>query len=557
LALAATATVSPMFFLGAPSGHDFQFHLASWIDVAAQWHEGILYPRWAEWANWGYGEPRFIFYPPASWMLGATLGTILGWTAAPVAYIWLTLVASGMSMWKLAREWLSSTESAVSAVFFALNPYNLLVAYYRSDFAELLAAALFPLLILGAWRVIQEGWPRVPFLALVFAGIWLCDAPAAVIATYSLVLLLAIGVALRRSLRSALCGATALAAGFGLAAFYIIPAATERKWVQIAEAISENLQPQRNFVFTRGGDPEFVLFNWKVSTLALGVILLVGILGIFAARRRREFPQLWWILVALSAVSALTMFSPSEFVWRILPELRFVQFPWRFLGVLAVPFAFFAASALGRPLLRPHAKQWVLWLVLISVLAGTATALGIDTWWDSDDPSTIASWVHDGKGYEGTDEYAPLGCDRYDLPGINPDSEDSPENPIPMFAELKPNSGAILKETSVSVQITKSTAEERLFSEQNRTPVKLAVRMIDYPAWAASIDGEALRIDAAKATHEMILTLPGGAHRIELCFRRTRDRLLGDIISLMSAIGLCLWAGARGTAPGRVAPSSG
>ena len=97
------AVVAPFFFLGIPSGHDFEFHMNSWMEVRQQWQQGTVYPRWADLAHSGYGEARFLFYPPASWMLGAALGAVMPWKLVPAAYIWIVLTLSGFSMFWLAR----------------------------------------------------------------------------------------------------------------------------------------------------------------------------------------------------------------------------------------------------------------------------------------------------------------------------------------------------------------------------------------------------------------------------------------------------------------------
>src|SRR5437588_9080858 len=123
----ALAVLAPFLFRGNSSGHDFEFHVFSWMEVLDQWKQGILYPRWAALANWGYGEARFLFYPPASWTLGAALGALLPWKLAPGAYTWIALTASGMTMFVLARRWLPDKDAVFAAALYAANPYYMVI----------------------------------------------------------------------------------------------------------------------------------------------------------------------------------------------------------------------------------------------------------------------------------------------------------------------------------------------------------------------------------------------------------------------------------------------
>src|SRR6266850_4839516 len=319
----ALLVIAPFFWLGNASGHDIGFHAASWVDVAGQWREGIVFPRWAEWANHGFGEPRFIFYPPLSWMLGAALSFVVPWNAVPGVFIVIAQTTAGLCSFALARRFLPGSAALVGAACYAANPYALVIVYMRSDFAEQLAGALMPLLVLASLQLCglvenrRGSSPRaMAVFGVVFAAVWLSNAPAGVLASYSMALVFAWAALGEKSLRPLGRGAGGLALGFGLTSFYLLPAAYEQRWVNIAQALSPGLQPSDNFLYTMISDPEHVVFNWIASSAAVLLLVMTGIAGIAAGREtlqeqsREETKKLWRVLLVLSAVAVILMFRP-------------------------------------------------------------------------------------------------------------------------------------------------------------------------------------------------------------------------------------------------------
>lgn len=550
----ALAIISPFFWMGNASGHDFSFHVASWMDAAAQWREGILLPRWTDGANHGFGEPRFIFYPPISWMFGAALGFVVPWIFVPVTFIVLTQTVAGLCAFALGRRLFPQPGALVCAVCYAANPYALLIVYMRSDFAEQLALALFPLLFLAAAEVSGLLDSPVPslrrsivFLALMFAVVWLTNAPAGVVASYSLDILFAWATVTQKSWRPLLHGGAALVLGFGVAAFYLVPAAYEQKWVNISLALASGLQPSQNFLYAVIADPEHNAFNRIASNTAVLMVVLTALFAALSFQRGRSSSRpikksLWSALVALSVTAAFLMTPISNFFWSVLPKLRFVQFPWRWMSILAIPLACFISAVAVHKRTRGYSAPLTIAAVL-AVLAYTATYMVRHTWWDSEDVPVLLEALQNDEGFEGVDEYDPLGDDHSLLPEKSERVTVTPAMPEP----------AVKVEPNAQVTVQRWTAEMKEIHVTARQPSTLKLRLLDYPAWRVTVNEAVVVPEQTGETVQIAVPVVAGASNVVVRFIRTPDRTIGAVTSGISVLIALLLFTRRPTATSRPA----
>jgi hypothetical protein len=568
--LTALVAILPLLIRGCSCGHDFDFHLLSWIEAATQFSHGNLHPHWAFTPAFNAGEPRFVFYPPLSWYLGAAIGLVLNhlpgvsesaaWSAAPIVFTWIALTLSGLALYRLARAFATPNPALLASILYIVNPYMLFTAYERTAYGELLAAAWIPLLLLAILR----DQVTIPRIAIPLALLWLTNAPAAVMGSYTLALLAAIRLvsAFRSttnqgapcldsqawasrhrsslSLAAKIVAGTAL--GLAIAAVYILPAAYERRYVQVGLAQSEGMRIQDNTLFHHTGATDDQQLHDQVLRTAsvIAVILLIataaaliaaaflrkntgprtasGAMRIAAVSTRpAPFPVLPLAILAAGIGFLLTPWAVP--VWNHAPQAAFLQFPWRLLAILAAVLALATAAALTslNALLRLNSAAAI---ATGFILAAAFTLPAYHIFQQpcdlEDTPAARLALFHSPAGTDPTDEYTPTTADNEELKSSPPPFwlADSAQAPIPTTQSPGP--------------------APRHFTVTAPRGEDLILNLRDYPAWQIQLDTETDPQRLKRPDGLIALPIPAGRSTIDIRYTRTTDQTLGDAITLLA-----------------------
>jgi hypothetical protein len=578
--LAAFVAVAPQFIRGNSCGHDFDVHLVSWLDCANAWRHGIVYPHWTPSANWGAGEPRFVFYPPLTWMLGAALGFILPWSWVPIALTFLILAGTGLATRALALEACENAVATLAGCAAIFSGFTLFTAYERAAFPEFMGGICLPLVVLyilrdrsnagcpilsrslrkgGNTTILGRAFDgsTVP-LALALGCAWLSNAPLGVIASYLLAALALLWAWLRRSWAPVLRAAVATVLGFGWTAFYWLPSALERKWVDIRQAYEDpGYNFENNWAFAHHANPLLALHDVVLHTASLisVTMIAVALAAVLLCRRRGILPlqkstaaRIWIPLAAIPLVVLVLLFPISRPVWHLLPEWRFLQYPWRWMEAVEAPMAIFFAAAVW-----PRVRR-----VRIFVACACAAAFGAATVYagrvffqvcypEDTVASTLADF-HSGAGFEGMYEYEPPNADR-SMIAMGLPAACLVDDPTLELGKQDSNGDLVWNAAQGTCQVAfpavtgwETDPEHLRIRAATTQSGFLVLRLLAFPAWSVRVNGEPVHDLPQRDDGLIAVPVPAGEVNVTVDWVITPDVILSRWVSVVSAFLLvCLF----------------
>ncbi len=542
-------------FGGVPKGVDTLFHWFRLVQLDALVQNGILFSRWAPDLAYGFGYPIFNYYSPFTYYVAELLHlTGFGLIQAFLATHIIALVGASVFMYLWLRDLLGDAAALVAATIYVFAPYVLFTALWRGALAELVALALFPL-ILWAFRRLWTSERR--FYAIVgtlaYATLILTHNVSALIFTpvlFAYILILAFGQAKSQPtdrlswMLSLARSGWLLILGLGISAFYWIPAVLERDLVKLSQAYAPQVfNFDQNFLslpdllalpFTY--DPNLVHQNIPISLSLVALIAtLLALIGIKRFRANRELTIHIWFAILVIMVCLLMTLSLSGSVWELLPFLQLAQFPWRFLGIATLFIAFLSGVGVASLLdltashirIRTRATQ----LMPILFIAG-ATIYVIP--WQFTPYLDLAAQltVEDSIRYEldsgyigttSTGEYLPLHVK--DLP--LPDGETALLNQR-LDLDVLPEGAQLL-----SAEYDQLTYRVIVDSP---LPYQAVFKTFFFEGWQAKIDGQSVPIVPVDPHGLIGLDVPARIHELQVQFETTQIRQSATFISLISLI---------------------
>ncbi len=515
-----------MFKPGIFTMHDFHVYRLYEYDKCIA--DVKLPCRWAPDSAFEYGEPVFNYYAQLPYLFGEVFRFLgLSVLGSIKALFVSSLVFSALAMFFLARQlWGNNLAALTSALVYTYAPYRAVDVWVRGALPESLAFIFFPLityffndfvlkkktislLLFGlSFSALVLTHNLSVFMFLIFFSIWAVYFLTKHQSWKLVPQFIGVGII-----------------SFGLSAFYILPVIFENKLVTLTETTGGYYDFKNHYVTLNqllisrywgygaslwGEDDRLSL---SVGHVQWVIPILIAVLVIFRRKIKNYFS--FFVLFGLGWFMLFLTHNKSTPLWDIFAPLRFVQFPWRFLGSAVFIFALSTGALLT--LFKKPLLNILISLIVIGIVIGLNTPFYFEDIWQSFDDKQFFS----GKNYE-----MQVGSAIYDFwpktAGKEVPSTFAPKDPI--FKEGS-GSGKLIEKKSHS-------AKYELEIKSNQAEISFPI--VYFSGWVAYSNDQKLEI-YPKDKYGLITTrLIPKDKIITLEFKDTLVRQIGNTLTLIS-----------------------
>jgi hypothetical protein len=555
LALISLPFLNPFFKAGYFETDDGIWAIVRQASMHHELRLGQIPVRWSGALNFGYGYPLFQFSYPGPYYIGELFHLAgLSFIDSLKALFILATILSVLTMYVFVKNlWKSELAGIIGALLYLSAPYRFVNLYVRGSIGETISFFLFPLLCFFGLELLLTGKRRYLISgAFTLALLVITHNIMALLFIPFFVYFLIIETFLRNvklmrlfndyvdelkknkdwyrkghtiSILYKHIGPVILMViiGIALSATFWVPALAELKYVRLGVKpltnIDTEFKKQDGLLLTpldshpsisrnhHNVFEENLEFEYIILALAtVGVILLY--------RKKYEIVVNRILFYLLPILIILVLLTPtSAELWKSVPGLKTVDFPWRILGVLT----FITPVVIAASALVPKIRYIGLAAAVISLFI-------------------ISPLVSPGQYHVNPDEYF----------ATNQATTTSANEYISKWMKITPLASSekrleLLDATNItafSYNFIQDTSTNKLISYKAETPIGVTFPVMYFPGWKLMIDGKRVVINPNAANGLISTLLPQGSHTVNLTFTKTPARIIGDLITLASVLGI-------------------
>jgi hypothetical protein len=512
--LLGIAAIVPAFFRGVPYGPDLPAHLRNTLSFNQSIQSGDLYQSWLAESNGGYGDPSMRLYPPILHYVFAFTHWVTGdWYSAVLFAFAILSVAGGLGVYFWARSYCSPRLAVFAGACYVFAPFHVNELYQSALLGQYAGGAALAFAFGFTDRVCRRGRMRdMAGLALSLAILIYTHIPLTMMAAIALPIYSLMVVDREKFLSTisklALSALIAVTAG----ALYWTTLVAESGWVK-GDTVDPGTRYNYalNFLF-RSFSPEDSR-NWWINIVAIAMALLIW--PAFALWRRSSSntkPLL--VLVSFSFLMATPLSWP---IWKVIPKLGSIEFPWRWLAIMSIAGTVAVAAALPFWLEKAQTK-----LRPVALLAAGSVLIAL-----------VFAMSHPIRGamFQSRPQFDAM---VESLPGTA-----GFEDGLPIWSNEKPRPmSQVVEADARAITIDSWQGEHRAFkiaSGEVGDVTEARLRTFYHPFWRATVDGQPLATSPA-ADGALLIALPPNAVSVNLDFNEPRYVKLSGIASIVGLL---------------------